>query len=333
MAQADFEYRTSEIVADSINDPAGLPLTISIYADRARIRDALHDDAEAAGLRIGDVDGIEGLLSGSARALSDLMVIDCPAVSVELLAALSRMDARALHSGSQLIVSTTADGLEDVFGCLDQSGAQILVDPDRGERVIALGRVLTAIPGASRVRELSGDDRIALIRLTEQVGQIAQKLERLGTKGIGEGGDAFRFESPKPHYNGAADQRSDRLVNKVRAPLPDPRLVRHMIRQRQARANFFDADLFADPAWDILLDLTAARAENVRVSVTSLCIAAGVPPTTALRWISQMVESGLLIRLEDDCDKRRAFIALGDAAADAMSRYFADMGVRELRAA
>jgi DNA-binding MarR family transcriptional regulator len=84
--------------------------------------------------------------------------------------------------------------------------------------------------------------------------------------------------------------------------------------------------MFADPAWDILLDLTAARGEHVRVSVTSLCIASGVPPTTALRWIGQMVDTGLLERVEDEEDRRRAFIALTEKAADAMARYFAEIG-------
>ena len=76
----------------------------------------------------------------------------------------------------------------------------------------------------------------------------------------------------------------------------------------------------------MLLDLTAARAEHQRVSVTSLCIASGVPPTTALRWIGQMTESGLFQRVEDDADRRRAFIALSDRSADAMARYFAAVG-------
>jgi len=108
--------------------------------------------------------------------------------------------------------------------------------------------------------------------------------------------------------------------------LPDPRLVRRIVRQRQLRARFFDGDLFGDPAWDMLLDLTAARAEHSRVSVTSLCIASGVPPTTALRWIAQMTEAGLFQRVEDETDRRRAFIALTDRAADAMARYFAELG-------
>ncbi|HEY6817592.1 MAG TPA: winged helix DNA-binding protein, partial [Croceibacterium sp.] len=74
------------------------------------------------------------------------------------------------------------------------------------------------------------------------------------------------------------------------------------------------------------LDLAAARAENQRVSVTSLCIASGVPPTTALRWIGQLTSAGLLERVEDEADRRRAFLALSDTAAEAIARYFAAVG-------
>jgi len=115
-------------------------------------------------------------------------------------------------------------------------------------------------------------------------------------------------------------------VRTPRPPLPDPRLVRTIIRQRQLRARYFEDGLFADPAWDMLLDLTAAREEHTRVSVTSLCIASGVPPTTALRWIGQMTCAGLLERVEDETDRRRAFIALSDTAAGAMASYFAELG-------
>jgi DNA-binding MarR family transcriptional regulator len=107
--------------------------------------------------------------------------------------------------------------------------------------------------------------------------------------------------------------------------MPDPRLIRKIIRQRQLRSRYFDDDLFADPAWDMLLDLAAAREEHIRVSVTSLCIASGVPPTTALRWITQMIDAGLLHRTEDTRDKRRAFISLTDHACEAIAKYFFDL--------
>jgi DNA-binding MarR family transcriptional regulator len=331
MAQANFAY--SSPITDGANDAAGLPVALSIFADRPHLRDQLRDDAQAAGFRITEVAEVASLLdddsAGDARPLGEVVLLDCPVVSGKDLAALARLDLRAAHSGAHLVVSTSVAALDDVFGCLDQSGPDILVDPSRAERVVALGRVLAKLPGL-RLRELSEDDRLMLLRLTEQVTQIAERLDRLGgsprPQPRKDGEDpAFRFESPKARFTEGEDP-GERLARATRPPLPDPRLVRRIIRQRQLRARFFDGDLFADPAWDILLDLTAARAEHARVSVTSLCIAAGVPPTTALRWISQMVEAGLLERQEDEIDRRRAFIALSDRAADAVARYFAELG-------
>lgn len=327
MAQHNFAYATPA------NDAAGNPLALSLYADRAHVRALIRDDAGAAGFRIGEAAGISALLEGEARALGDVVLVDCPQVDGAVLAALSRLDLRAVQSGAQLVVSTTVEALDDVFGCLDLSGAQILVDPSRADRVLALGRVLAQVPRL-RVRELSEEDRLALLRLTEQVSQIAARLDKLAPPADpdGSGDSVFRFESPRPAFASAIDgDPGDRLVRAARPPLPDPRLVRRIIRQRQLRARFFDGDLFADPAWDMLLDLTAARAEHTRVSVTSLCIASGVPPTTALRWIGQMTESGLLERVEDEADRRRAFIALTDKAADAMARYFAELGTNAAR--
>ena len=75
----------------------------------------------------------------------------------------------------------------------------------------------------------------------------------------------------------------------------------------------------------MLLDLTAAHAEHQRVSVTSLCIAAAVPATTALRWIKQLVESGVFVRVADSTDRRRAFIGLSEQSTEAMARYFAEV--------
>ncbi|MGB5779025.1 MAG: winged helix DNA-binding protein [Allopontixanthobacter sediminis] len=344
MGQADFYYESgdagtatlADTVRDAAMDPAGVPLAVSIFADRAHLRETMRDDVEAAGFRPGTIGDLADLLGSEARSLGEIVLLDCPTVDGATLAALTRLDMRAARLGAQLVVSTSLDALDEVFGCLDQSGAQILVDPTRSERVIALGSILAKMPGMG-VRELSPDDRTTLLRLTEQVGQIAARLERLSDSGLtpgkGSDGGAFRFESPDPGFNGLGpEDSSDRLVRSARPPLPDPRLVRRIIRQRQLRARFFDGELFADPAWDMLLDLTAARVEHTRVSVTSLCFASGVPPTTALRWIAQMKDAGLMERVEDETDKRRAFITLTDKAADAMARFFAELGKDAKRA-
>ncbi len=329
MGEVDFAY---EMAADS----AGLPLAVSIFGDSSDIRLLLQEDVEAAGFSTRESGTLDELLAGDARALGDLALVDCPRPDVASMAALARLDSRVAHAGGKLIVSTSREGLEDIFGACAESHAQILVDPTRAERVSALGRMLAELPRL-RLRELSETDRLALLRLTEQVGKIAERLDRIDRKAGGDqwgqdapvgGNSAFRFESPVDTYCAPGMERQQAKVpqRKSRPALPSATLVRKIITARRLRARFMDAELFADPAWDMLLDLTAARVEHARVSVTSLCIASGVPPTTALRWIGQMTEAGLFERVEDDCDRRRAFIRLSDKAADGMARYFAELG-------
>lgn len=313
----------SGLIYSAAANDAGVAVSLSIYADRQHLREQLREDAEAAGFRISEAAGVAELLEGSARPLGEVVLLDCPLLDGGILAALARLDMRAAHSSAQLVVSTTLEALDDVFACMDQSSPQILVDPSRAERVIALGRVIGRTVRLG-VREVAEADRLMLLRLTEQVGQIAQRLEQL-SQGAADG---LRLSSPAPAYSGpdGGDGAGDRLRRQARPPLPEARLVRRILRQRQLRSRYFAGNLFADPAWDMLLDLTAARVEHARVSVSSLCIASGVPPTTALRWIAQMTEAGLFCREEDDTDRRRAFIALSDTAADAMARYFAELG-------
>ncbi len=97
--------------------------------------------------------------------------------------------------------------------------------------------------------------------------------------------------------------------------------LRAIIASRSLRARFFSNQLFADPAWDILLDLTRAQLEDQDVSVSSVCIAASVPMSTALRWVCQMTDSGLLRRWPDSKDGRRDLIALTDTTAAYMREY------------
>ena len=287
--------------------------SLAIFADRGHMLGQLREDAVNAGFQVTGAQAMAALCGAQAQPLAEVVLVDCPQPDGAGLAALARLDMRAAQSGAQLIVATSIDGLDDVFGCLDQSGAQLLVNPARTDFVLALGRVRALAP-RGRLREMAEEDRMALIRLTEQVGEIAARLERIGVEPVRLAAPAFAFSgAPEP---------DEPLVRRARVPLPDPRLVRRILRQRQMRARFFDGELFADPAWDMLLDLAAARAELKRVSVSSLCIASGVPPTTALRWIGQLTAAGLVTRVEDSCDRRRVFIELTDRAADAMAHYF-----------
>ncbi len=326
----DFSYGCAD-------DGAGLPARVAIFAEDEGLRRQIGADLGGAGFRSIDGGSLRALLEGPIALLGDVVVVDCAVsgsrgIDAMMLAGLARLDMRVARSGAKLIVATNLVGLDDVFAVLDQSNPQILVAPSRAERVIAVGRVMGEA-GAARLREMGEEDRISLLRLSQQVEAIAHSLDRLGHASAASSPSVFgEFRRDYAPAEPAA------LGGFGAAPasgpdLPDPRTVRQIIANRQARARFFDPDLFGDPAWDMLLDLTAAHGEGARVSVTSLCIAAGVPPTTALRWLTQMVESGIFVRVPDPADRRRAFIALSDKAIAAMSGYFASLRTSALQAA
>ncbi|NCP18457.1 MAG: winged helix-turn-helix transcriptional regulator [Erythrobacter sp.] len=306
-------------------DPAGLPVAISVFSDRPYVRSEMSADAQLAGFRIAQSEAVLALEDGTARALGDIVVVDVPAADASTLALLERLAQRIAQAGSRLIVSTAIGALEPVLVASRACDPVLLVEPRRAERLVAFGEAVASLAGR-RVRELSGEDRVAVMQLVERVSALAGKLDGLLGNGAAPagGGSAFAFGDGQRH---APEETAEPLAGTP--GLPDPRRVRATIRKRQMRARFFDAALFADPAWDILLDLTAARAEGRRVSVTSLCIASGVPPTTALRWISQMTEHGLLQREEDMVDRRRAFVSLSDTAVEAMAQYFDTAGACE----
>jgi DNA-binding MarR family transcriptional regulator len=98
--------------------------------------------------------------------------------------------------------------------------------------------------------------------------------------------------------------------------------VRAILGARRRRDRLFEAGLFADPAWDMLLELYLAELMGKRrLSVGCLCQSAAVPATTALRWIRCLEEKGLAQRAPDPVDARRIFINLSDAGFEAMSAF------------
>ena len=87
-------------------------------------------------------------------------------------------------------------------------------------------------------------------------------------------------------------------------------LARRISYWRRKRDAMFDPVIFADPEWDILLDLFAESGSGRRVSMSGLCIAAAVPTTTAVRCINMMVDRGVLAKSRDMNDGRRMLIEL-----------------------
>ena len=202
--------------------------------------------------------------------------------------------ARAARFSS--IVSTPS-GLIDVVAARTSAGSVIqLADADRRQRAVALADLVD--DRTAMLHDIGkGGPPVRLQQLSEEVGRIANILATL------------------------SDHDADLGVDAGAEAAVSAQQVRGIIRARRLRDQYFGADLFADPAWDMLLDLMAARLEEQRVAVSSLCIAASVPATTALRWIKALTEQGLFVRAADPQDGRRVYIELSETAAAALSAY------------
>lgn len=217
----------------------------------------------------------------------DVLLIDCALATPGL----ADMLAHSVYAGMPVILrvgDTEADaeaaGL--LFGCPLQ-----FLPPETDHMA-----VLAAVHQATESLQHHAADSGARFDGADRIAALKRDAERI-TAAIAE------LAAARP--DGAA------------RPVDAPRIRAH-IRARRLRERFFPADLFADPAWDMLLDLSAARLEDRPVSVSSLCIAASVPTTTALRWVKNLCDSGILVRASDPGDARRAFISMSDATARAM---------------
>lgn len=221
---------------------------------------------------------------------------------------LDYLDAKVREGRFAAVVSTTADLIDPIAARLRNREIELIVDADDAERAAALA-VATARTGTElRVADVASDQSTARLRqLSDEVSRIAATLARLSA---GPATVAPVIE---------ASPKSD-------APEVSAEVVRTIIRARRLRARFFSEELFADPAWDMLLDLLQAEIAHLRVPVSSLCIAAAVPATTALRWLKTMVSNGLFVRRADPHDGRRVFVELAPETSIALRRYFAEVG-------
>lgn len=165
---------------------------------------------------------------------------------------------------------------------------------------------MTAEPNSDRANVVGSGDVAAL---TTALVRDAQHLQKLLTGG-----------SPQPTLSvvRSADEHRHTSCDNIDR-------LKHYLAARRRRTVLFPYGLFADPAWDILLDLFVARAEGRAICVTSACIASGVPATTALRWLKCLEQREMIVRRSDKYDGRRVYIRLTDATFSLIDQWVAGM--------
>lgn len=284
--------------------------------------------AQAAGLRLLDVVALEHAPARLDIQIGcDIVLLCCQQPGPLLERLMVQIETIAIQNNMAVILLAGIETLDLAYACMRGPRTQLLCNPDNTDLAAAL---LAAARSEDSPRHLHDATREGeanrLDQLSAEVSRLARTIETLTT----------RPRAAAPSFDlgsRISDRASDYIGMPALAPIGGEPVaeqgveitaarVRDLLRARRMRADFLAGGLFADPAWDMLLDLLAARLEQERVSVSSLCIASAVPPTTALRWIRTLTDDGLVVRQADPHDGRRIFIALADGAAEALTRWF-----------
>jgi len=100
----------------------------------------------------------------------------------------------------------------------------------------------------------------------------------------------------------------------------DEQRIASILRLRRARIDEFGAGLFDDLAWDILLQLYAARLGNRRMRLADLGDIA--PASTLARWTAVLEERDLISCGLDPLKPCDMWIELSNAGEVKMARLF-----------
>ena len=289
-------------------DYAGIPpILITATSEEARAR-ALRT-AEAGGIRAMAVPMAEAAERIEIQPLASAIWVELdrdPGSQLDEL--LDQLQANAVADLCPAIISSTLPLIDRIFARIAEPSVELLIDPSLTDRVAALALAMAHRAPGARLYDISREpSAVRLRQLSDEVSRLAATLARLSV-----GPTATGVSKPEP------------VTGEVPGVSID--MVRQVIRARRLRARFFDEELFADPAWDMLLDLLQAEIAQHRVPVSSLCIAAAVPATTALSWFKTMTDVGLFQRRADPHDGRRIFVELSAGASEAMRRYFGEVG-------
>lgn len=277
-------------------------------------RGAMEEAITLAGGRIVDRLGWHELaMLDERQGIAPVLAVQAEGVREDVIeAGLPLIAGVVARSAPQIVVTLHHRQIDQIAAALLGPAVHLLCDEGTARLVAALAMAGLVAPAGlhDRVGEAGEGE---LRRLKDEIGRIAELLVRLAERG-------------EPRAGGDEGNVADRRMSfgfEPPAAAVDPQLVRQAIRARRLRDSFLGDGLFEDPAWDMLLDLYAAQLEGQRVSVSSLCIAAAVAPTTALRWITRLTEAGLFQRQPDATDRRRAFMALSSRGLAGMDAYMA----------
>jgi DNA-binding MarR family transcriptional regulator len=125
-----------------------------------------------------------------------------------------------------------------------------------------------------------------------------------------------RLTAPTPSESDGSVAESRNALSSV---------ARFSLAVRQERNQHFSPAMFGEPAWDLLLALYVEQAENETPTASMLAKAAGIPITTALRWMDYLEEKRLIERERSSFDRRVSTVTLSESGRIRLEGYFAEV--------
>lgn len=95
--------------------------------------------------------------------------------------------------------------------------------------------------------------------------------------------------------------------------------IRSVLLIRRARSEVLGEHLFSDPAWDILLELYAAKLGNRTMSLADIARATETPQSTTKRWVAALEDRGL-VQSRIDLASKMIWLSITEGCADKLGR-------------
>jgi MarR family len=126
-----------------------------------------------------------------------------------------------------------------------------------------------------------------------------------------------KLSPSRPVESGKSELRADNDCQ------PLVRRARDALEMRRKRIAIFGPQMFAEPAWEMLLILYLSEGGQ-RHTQTSLSELSGSSRSTGMRWIEYLVDQELIFREEHPTDKRRNFVGLSNKGRELLELYLSE---------
>lgn len=218
---------------------------VMIFAPQEK-QSSLEEQVHAAGLRLLQSATLDE--AGEHSVIGPhVVLLDVPSGGVRHEPLLNALDRASTDGHLSLVVRTETANLDPIAAQIASTRATILCDPSEEDMISGL----RAAAGSRKIPvsffDGARDGEVA----NDQPSEIHDEVERLV--------DAFE-RAPGPAVIPAPDNEPAPDVDPARLAAD----IHAILRLRRARDEFFQDTLFADPAWDMLLELLEARLLNQR---------------------------------------------------------------------